>query len=201
MSDTSTTERQGRGKQYSHAGESTASLGTAYWTPAATGRPSEYSLERAAEVLDRLASGESLTRICRDDHMPVKTTVYKWLRERPPFMDQYQRARVDQADSMFDDIVQISDDDDDPRRAKVRIDARMWAAARLRPKVYGDTKHVQVDHTVTLTDDQLDARLAALSRQAGVVIDGEFDVVVQHDEPEMLECDHNTAPQGGGKDT
>jgi hypothetical protein len=76
--------------------------------------------------------------------------------------------------------------------------AIFWLKNR-RAEDWQDRK--EIAHSVTLTDDQLDARLAALSKQAGVVIDGEYDVVVQHEEPEMLECDHNTAPQDGAKDT
>lgn len=136
------------------------------------GRPSSYTHETAQEIIRRLEEGEGLATICRDEDKPTRATVYKWLRERPDFLNMYERARISQADSLFDDVLHISDEDEDPRRAKVRIDARIWAAGRLRPKKYGDTKHVSVDHTLTLSDDQLDARLKALSKEAGLTLDG-----------------------------
>ena len=166
-----------------------------------TGRTPLYTPEIGSEICDRLAQGDTLQAIISDMGINSRAVVYNWTERYPAFLDAFSRARGKQADAFADDVVHVSDTEEDPRRAKNRMDARMWAAAKLKPRQYGDTKHVQVDHTVTLTDDQLDARLAALSKQAGVVIDGEFDVVVQHDEPEMLECDHNVAPHDGSKDT
>lgn len=184
-------------QKYKNQGESASNLGTGYYIPAETGRPSEYTDERAQEICHRIASGESLTRICQSEDMPSKPTVYKWLRERRGFLDLYSHARDQQADSLFDDIVHISDEDDDPRRAKVRIDARIWAASKLKPKKYGDTKHIQVDQTITLTDDQLDQRIAQLARQTGVTIDAEYvDVTDQN-----VLCDHNSDGSDSTPDT
>jgi hypothetical protein len=123
--------------------------------------------------------------------------VYTWLRERPSFLDHYERARQSQADSLFDDVIDISDTEDDPRRAKVRIDARIWAAGKLKPKKYGDTKHIQVDQTITLTDDQLDQKIAQLARQTGVTIEAEYTDVTDQN----ALCDHNSGASDGQGDT
>ncbi|MGV0950103.1 MAG: hypothetical protein ACOYB3_05480 [Azonexus sp.] len=56
-------------------------------TPAApkrVGRPSLYTPAIAAEILDRLAAGESLRSICRAAHLPAESTVRGWVRPRPP---------------------------------------------------------------------------------------------------------------------
>lgn len=84
------------------------------------------------------------------------TTVFKWLREDEAFAKQYARAREDQADALADDIVEIADeaetkviigsdethvvvfDSTAVARNKLRVDARKWVAAKLRPKKYGD---------------------------------------------------------------
>jgi hypothetical protein len=95
-----------------------------------------------------------LRSICTKDDMPSKSTVFKWLSEQPSFSDQYARAREVQADCLFDDILEIADDgrndsyvDDEGRvrtdhdviaRSKLRVDARKWMAAKLRPRVYGE---------------------------------------------------------------
>jgi hypothetical protein len=98
-----------------------------------------YPPETRDTILERIASGESLSAICRDDNMPGMSVVFTWLKADKDFSDKYARAREAQADVLFDKILEIADDPkEDPRRSKLRIDARMWAASKLKPKVYGD---------------------------------------------------------------
>jgi len=102
-------------------------------------RPLEFNEAVADAICERLADGESLRSICRDDEMPAKSTVFKWLALIPAFADQYARARETQADSLADDIVDIADNKTlEPNDKRVRIDARKWLAGKLRPKAYGD---------------------------------------------------------------
>lgn len=115
------------------------------------GRPTDYSWEVVAPILERLADGESLRSICREDAMPSKASIFLWLSKYPDFSDQYAKAREAQADSHADDIVDIADDPNlktDPvlvQIAKLRIDTRKWAASKLKSKAYGDK--VQQEHT------------------------------------------------------
>lgn len=117
----------------------------------------EYSVEIADAICERLADGESLRSICRDENMPSKAMVFRWLGAHPEFADQYARAREAQADTHVDDMLDIADDarndwmerqtDRGPaydlngehiQRSKVRIDTRKWIAAKMKPKVYGE---------------------------------------------------------------
>lgn len=105
------------------------------------GRPSKYTEKLAAEICERLIEGESLRRICRDSGMPTASTVCKWLVEKPDFSEQYAKARDAQAETLADEIVDIADGehkDSDPARDRLRVDARKWVAAKLKPKKYGD---------------------------------------------------------------
>ncbi|WP_431196787.1 hypothetical protein [Pseudomonas aeruginosa] len=43
------------------------------------GRPSDYTPEIAQAICMRIAEGESLRMICRDDSMPDKSTVLRWI--------------------------------------------------------------------------------------------------------------------------
>lgn len=135
------------------------------------GRPSIYSIELAAAICARLASGEPLVRICRDDGMPNVTTVYQWLATKPDFANLYARAREDQADTLADEIVAIADEvqvgekrvtkadggietttGDMVDRSRLRIDARKWVAAKLKPKKYGERIQQEITGKVTLED-------------------------------------------------
>jgi hypothetical protein len=124
------------------------------------GRPTIYSKQVAARILTRIANGESLRQMTREDDMPGHSTVYEWLLAQPDFADSYARARDEQADTLADEIVAIADeppaevvDDKGVARTdsgwvtwqKNRVDARKWVAAKLKPKKYGDRQIVAGD--------------------------------------------------------
>ena len=105
------------------------------------GRPSDYSAEIADLICERLSEGESLRAICLDGGMPNKATVFRWLATHQEFRDQYACAREAMADVLADEIVYIADGKhggEDVSRDKLSVDARKWAASKLKPKVYGD---------------------------------------------------------------
>lgn len=127
------------------------------------GRPTDYTIELAATICGRIVSGEALTKICGDDAMPGVSTVYRWIAEREDFRDMYTRAREDQADTLADEVLAIADEDPAlsiqerggesvtvvdgaaVQHQRLRIDARKWVAAKLKPKKYGDK--VTQEHT------------------------------------------------------
>lgn len=117
------------------------------------GRPTKYTEELAATILTRIAEGESLRSITKEEAMPSHATVYLWLLQKPEFSDKYARARDEQAETLADEILAIADeppaevtDDKGISRTdsgwvtwqKNRVDARKWVAAKLKPKKYGD---------------------------------------------------------------
>lgn len=129
------------------------------------GRPSEFAQETADAICERIAAGESVRGICADEDMPCATTVFKWLGDFPEFAKQYARAREEQAETFAAQIVAIADEECTTVRAdkhhgtkpdteggyvevvfdatavarnRLRVDARKWVAAKLKPKVYGD---------------------------------------------------------------
>lgn len=131
----------------------------------------EFDQTTADTICEEIADGRSLRSICNDDGMPAKSTVFKWLAAVPAFADQYARAREAQADSLADDILDISDNKSlEPNDRRIRIEARKWLAGKQRPKVYGDAttlKHTgpnggPVEYT-NMTEAEIDARLAALA--------------------------------------
>lgn len=151
------------------------------------GRPSDYTEELALVICERIAEGESLRAICRDDDMPSRTSVFKWLIAHKGFADQYTRAREAQADALFEDILEIADDKsqdvkivgEDERevcntefvqRARLRVDARKWMAGKLAPKKYGEKviqEHTGADGGPIQTKDVSDlAGLPKEQRQA-----------------------------------
>jgi hypothetical protein len=116
------------------------------------GRPTDYSLELTAAICERLAVGESLRSICRDDEMPSMASIFLWLSKHPEFSEQYARAREAQAESHADRIVEIADDDTiDPNHKRIMVDARKWVASKLKPKRYGDKLDLEHKGEVGIT--------------------------------------------------
>lgn len=115
----------------------------------------QFNQETAAEICRLMAEeGLSLRQICKRENMPARSTVHKWLNERPDFSDQYARAREVMLDRMADEVIDIADDssgdtiiteDGQERmnaefvaRARLRVDSRKWVLSKLLPKKFGD---------------------------------------------------------------
>src|SRR5271157_3532722 len=115
-----------------------------------------YTAELAAEICRRLADGESLRKICRDDGFPNEATIRTWaLEDVNGFGTQYTRAREIGYFGLADELVEISDDGqndwmetNDPenpgyrlngehvQRSRLRTDTRKWLLAKMLPKVF-----------------------------------------------------------------
>jgi hypothetical protein len=112
-----------------------------------------YSQELFDAICERMASGETLRKICAEPDMPNITTVWKWANSDEARSKQYAHAREAQADAQFERIGAVVDDVEsgtlEPAQARTMIDALKWTAGKLRPKVYGDK--IDVDHSGGIT--------------------------------------------------
>jgi hypothetical protein len=136
------------------------------------GRPSLYTEELANEICVRLGLGESLRKICLDERIPSMATVMTWLSRKPDFLEQYTRAREIQAETQFDELIDIVDqppelshitdkngelvevkfDSSYVQWMKLRVDTRKWTAARMAPKKYGEQKTPEQTQDLTIID-------------------------------------------------
>jgi hypothetical protein len=131
------------------------------------GRPSLFTAEIADDILERLASGESLVQICSRDEMPGLRTVMRWAAENHDFGTEYARAREAQAEVMDDKILTAAGKaKEDPQAARVEIEAYKWRAAKLAPKRYGDKIDVTTGGEAMNNMDEtaVAARVASLLR-------------------------------------
>lgn len=99
-------------------------------------------------VCERIASGESLRKICETtDDIPPVSTVQKWIRDSDVFHSQYARATEERANVYFDQCQEIADNStpETVAVARLQIDTRKWMAGKLRPKKYGNHIDVTTD--------------------------------------------------------
>lgn len=121
------------------------------------GRPPEITREMLDEVLRRIASGETLEKVCSDPAMPHASTVRERARSEQSFSLDLARARESWADAQADKIIEIADDSSKDwmehtyagktslrpdreaiDRSKARIDVRKWLMQRFAKRVYSD---------------------------------------------------------------
>lgn len=106
--------------------------------------------ETSAELLRRLALGESLRSICRDPKMPRESTVYGWRMPghrlfKPGFADKLAAARLMQREALMDRLLDVAREEGiSEARRKAEMDALKTVASRLESKVGGKVGEVSV---------------------------------------------------------
>jgi hypothetical protein len=82
------------------------------------------------EICERLAEGESLTKICGDQHLPSWRTVLRHVQDTDHAYDQYRNARALQAEIMRDEIIDIVSAElpNDPKLAQAEVGRRRLEA-------------------------------------------------------------------------
>ena len=155
------------------------------------GRPSDYTQDLADIVCERLALGESMRSISRDTKMPAMTTLFRWLREKEEFQQQYAIAKQESAEAHSEDCLDISDNiDGNPvivdgvplvvngeivrvidntsiQHARLKVDTRKWLMSKMKPKKYGDritTEHTGSIGLADLTNEELAAKTRELEQ-------------------------------------
>ena len=132
------------------------------------------------KILERISEGKSLVYAVKEAKMSYATAMYQ-LRNNPELQAKYKSCMEERGDYLADELVDLSDemppDDLDPslinawvNRQRLRIDARKWSAAKLRPKMWGDKIDVSVTHTqisITQALAQAESRLNTIDITPG----------------------------------
>lgn len=119
------------------------------------GRPLDYTQEMGDYICELVSStGHGLLKLTKlYPELPDKMTINRWRHRVPEFRAQYALAKLEQADILAEECLEIADDDTfDTRtnedgyevcntefiaRARLRVDTRKWLASKLLPKQYG----------------------------------------------------------------
>lgn len=141
---------------------------------------------KADAICERLAAGESLRAVCRDDGMPAAPTVLLWVRTYPDFAEQYARAREVGYQCLADEIVDIADEvefepvpgpDGETREVRVdstavarnrlRVDTRKWMLSKMLPKVYGEKLDLNHSGSIARPREMSEAELERIASSGG----------------------------------
>jgi len=142
------------------------------------GRPSKSTPALQKEICARLSTGEPLTVICSDEHMPCDDTVRSWADKDDAFSRDIAHARVRGFDAIAWDAMRIAntpiegeettvkpDGAMEVKRGdmlghrKLQIETRLKLLAKWDPKRYGDK--IEVDQKLNATvNGKLDLTLS-----------------------------------------
>lgn len=120
------------------------------------GRPSEYTQAIADEICERLAEGEPLRQICRDERMPAWRTVYDWKAANEDFSARIAHARELGEDAIAQECLAIADtpqigtkttskasgmetvEADMIEHRRLQIETRLKLLAKWNPRKWGE---------------------------------------------------------------
>lgn len=108
-----------------------------------TGRPTDYTPEKARAICDALSEGTPLAEICRDEGMPHPSTVWRWAKANEELSQAIAYAREDGEERITANIRRTARGDSehstgDLLRDKLIIDTDLKLLAKWNPKKYGD---------------------------------------------------------------
>lgn len=147
--------------------------------------PFKYAPEDVArikeEICERIANGEPLRAICREQGMPGWVTVYNWREADKAFDERIAHSRILGFDAIAEEALEIANTpvmgqtvtskewgdeiktEDMLGHRKLQIETRLKLLAKWDPKRYGD----RVDHTSS--DGSMSPKAAPESVSAEVV--------------------------------
>jgi hypothetical protein len=123
-----------------------------------------YTSGLAEIICQRLADGESLRRICQDDDMPNRSTVFDWLDRIEGFQAAYDAAHERQGHLMAELALEAALEEGDPTDRRLKWDALRWHAGKLAPKKWSDKSKVELTGELSLTAGVADRLGAARQR-------------------------------------
>lgn len=129
------------------------------------GRPTKYTKQLADKICSELALGFSMRTVSGNTWSPSMATIFSWLRTKPQFLEQYEKAKQESTDAMAEDIMDIADNgtndweekeradgsiyialnNEHIQRSRLRVDTRKWLMAKMKPKKYGEKVDVTTD--------------------------------------------------------
>lgn len=144
------------------------------------GRPTTFDEAIALEICARIAEGDPLRAICREEGMPPWRTVYAWMEANEDFSARIARARIIGREAILEDTLLIANETEEGVRLeksengvkevredmlghrKLKIETRFKLLAKWDPSKYGEK--IQQEHSGTLSLAQL---IASADKEPG----------------------------------
>lgn len=126
------------------------------------------------DICEWIASGDTFAEVARNLFVQVDT-LRRWIEADEDRSKAFKDATRRRAHTLFDQLDQVCAEAMNCRDKvqiqayKLKIDTIKWKIAKLAPKEYGERQQLEVEHSGSIdtkTDEQVDARVAALLAKA-----------------------------------
>lgn len=108
-----------------------------------------FSEEVFADMLERIACGEAVSKICDEAGFPSRKTFYGWVLRNDDLRERYEVALVARHYALADETLEIADepvgslesgatDSGAVQKQRLQVDTRKWLLSKMVPKKYGD---------------------------------------------------------------
>lgn len=131
-------------------------------------------------VLDRIAEGASLNSILNNDIRGLKPSeLIRWIHRDPRRKQRYYEAQSIGAEVVAAQMIGIADGESEPNgipedvtRSKLRIDTRRWLLGVWDKKRFGETKQVEINQNISITDALAQAQTRLIE---GEIVDADYE--------------------------
>jgi hypothetical protein len=169
-----------------------------------------------SQVLELVSGGMAVSNACKKAGIS-RGAFYARVRSSPELEREFATALADRGEVLADEIITLADERppaglDAPgmsawtQRQRLRVDARKWSAAKLKPKRYGDAISLESRHLFEFDIRALLAlREGRLQSLGAAQTDRSQHLIIEHEPAERLpppaiECAHDpdlsTTPEG-----
>lgn len=153
---------------------------------------SRETINKTLSVIQAMKAGAGLKNAVAEQQLGI-AEFFDAVHTHSDLEKLYTDAQSSRAEILVEEIVDISDMEEDPQRARIRLDARRWYASKMKPKKYGDKIDVNVSGSINIHAALTEARKRVLlpdSYQADVidaqVIDTTNELAVEHTDTESV---------------
>lgn len=106
-------------------------------------------------VLGEMVKGRTLKNVLDSDVRGVEyEAFFRWIKRDATRMERYKEAKELRTEWWAGRLVEIAEADDsveDVARSKLRIDTYKWLMGADNRRVYGDTKQVEINQSISIT--------------------------------------------------
>lgn len=149
-------------------------------------------------VLGEMVKGRTLKNVIDNDVREIEyEAFFRWIKRDPARVERYKEAKELRTEWWAGRLVEIAEADDsveDVARSKLRIDTYKWLMGADNRRVYGDTKQVEINQSISITAalERARARVPAADVIDVVEVEAVSDEVMQiitHDQPDPTSND------------
>lgn len=133
------------------------------------GRPSKFCPEIAQAIVQHIIGGGHMSKL-KELYGMEPATIWSWRQRHPEFNEAVARAEEARAELWSDQLIEIADTDEDPQRARVRIEARWKVIGSLLYRRYGVKQQVDINQNINVAVIQAE-QLMQLSQRGRETID------------------------------